>query len=223
MRSKYMLVTESEKHENKRAQVASRSQCKKEDSRKHLEIESSLSRMTMDRGFLARSTDADLVTNTLLIQKHHNAAEAHQVSHEAPERHAVNCSLENFDRNGLGRVLLKEDAESTAQTFVDPVCVGRGERKKAEKSSECLHQSSGAGESDVRMIESSATTNDPRSPVAEPTEKALSRRGLLDVRRMYSISPRSIATCAFGRGSENSEFYRHSSVKQWIQVMNVVR
>ena len=35
----------------------------------------------------------------------------------------------------------------------------------AEKSSKCLHQSSGAGESDVREIESSAKTNDPELPV----------------------------------------------------------
>ena len=31
----------------------------------------------------------------------------------------------------------------------------------AEKSSKCLHQSIGAGENDVRKIESSAKTNDP--------------------------------------------------------------
>ena len=34
----------------------------------------------------------------------------------------------------------------------------------AEKSSKCLHQSSGAGETDVREIESSAKTNDPELP-----------------------------------------------------------
>ena len=88
-----VLPTDSEKHESKSVHVASRSLCKTEDSRKHLEIESSLPRVAMDRGFLARSTDADLVTNTILIQKPHNAAEAHQVSHEAPEPHAVNCNL----------------------------------------------------------------------------------------------------------------------------------
>ena len=34
----------------------------------------------------------------------------------------------------------------------------------AEKSSKCLHQSSGAGENDVRKIESSAKTNSPMLP-----------------------------------------------------------
>ena len=43
-------------------------------------------------------------------------------------------------------MLLKEDAGSAAQTLVDPVWVGRGERMTAEKSPKCLHQSSGAGE-----------------------------------------------------------------------------
>ena len=70
-----VLPTDSEKHESKSTHVASRSQCKTEDSRKHLEI-----KWSMDRGFLARSTDANLVTNTMLMQKPHNAAEAHQVS-----------------------------------------------------------------------------------------------------------------------------------------------
>ena len=59
-----VLPTDSEKHESKNTHVASRSQCKTEDSRKHLKIESSLPRVGMDRGFLSRSTDADLVTNT---------------------------------------------------------------------------------------------------------------------------------------------------------------
>ena len=109
---------------------------------------------------------------------------------------------ENLDAKGLGRVLLKGSVGSAAQTFVDPFWVGRGERMMPEKSSKCSHQSSGAGESDVRKIESSAKTNDLRqmSSVAEPTAKALFRRGLLDVRRVCSISPRSIATCALGRG-----------------------
>ena len=34
----------------------------------------------------------------------------------------------------------------------------------AKKSSKCLHQSNGAGENDVRKIESSAKTNDPELP-----------------------------------------------------------
>ena len=155
-----VLPTDSEKRENESTHVASRSQCKTEDSRKHLEIESSLSREGMDRGFLARSTDADLVMNTMLTQKPHNVVEARQVSHEAPEPHAVNCVLEDLDANGLGRVLLKGSVESDAQTFVDPDWVGRGEKRMAEKSPKCLHQSSGAGEDDVRKIESSAKTDD---------------------------------------------------------------
>ena len=87
-----------------------------------------------DRGFLAHSTDADLVANTTLIQKLHSVAEARQVSHEAPESHAVNCVLENLEANGLGRVLLKGDVGSAAQTLVDPVWVGRGERTMAGRS-----------------------------------------------------------------------------------------
>ena len=108
-----VFPTDSEKHESKSTHMASRSQCKTEDSRKHLDIEPSLPRVAMDRGFLARSTDADLVTNTMLIQKPHNA-EAHQVSYEAPELHSVNCALENLDASGLGRVLLKASVESAA-------------------------------------------------------------------------------------------------------------
>ena len=159
-----VFPTDSEKHESKSTHVASRSQCETEDSRKHSELESSLPRVAMDRGFLARSTDADLVTNTMLTQKPHNTAEAHQVSHEAPDPHAVNCAVENLDTNGLCRVFLKRSVGSAAQTFVDPVGVGRGERMMEEKSSKCLHQSSGAGENDVREIESSAKTNDPDLP-----------------------------------------------------------
>ena len=166
VRTKHMpfLPTDSEKRENESTQVASRSQCKTEDSREHLEIESSLPRVGMDRGFLARSTDADLVMNTMLKQKPHNMVETQQESHEAPELHAGNCALENLDANGLGRVLLKGSVGSAAQTFVDPDWVGRGERMMAEKSSKCLHQSSCAGKNDVRKIESSATTNDPVLP-----------------------------------------------------------
>ena len=118
----------------------------------------------MDRGFLACGTDVDLVTHTMLIQKLHNAAEARQVSHEAPERHAVSCVLENVYANGLGRVLLKEDVGSAAQTLVDPVWVGRGERTVAEKSSKYLRHSSGVGENDVRKIKSSANINDSVQP-----------------------------------------------------------
>ena len=80
--------------------------------------------MGTDRGFFARSTDADLVTNTMLIQKLHSVAEARQVSHEDPEPHAVSCVLENLDGNGIGRVLLKGNVGSAAQTFVDLVWVG---------------------------------------------------------------------------------------------------
>ena len=95
-----------------------------------------------------------------MIQKLHSAVEARQVSHEAPEPHAVSRVLENLDPNGLDKVLFEGVFGSAAQTFVDPVWVGRGERIMAEKSSMCSHQSRGAGEKDVRKIESSATTND---------------------------------------------------------------
>ena len=98
----------------------------------------------------AHGTCADLVTNTALIQK----------LQEAPEPHAVSRVLENLDANGLGRVLLKGDVESAAQTLVDTVWVVRDERIMAGRSLECSHQSSGAGENDVRKIESSAKTND---------------------------------------------------------------
>ena len=47
--------------------------------------------------------------------------------------------LEDLDANGLGRVLLKGSVESAAQTFVDPIWVGRCERMMAEKSSTCSH------------------------------------------------------------------------------------
>ena len=154
-----VLPTDREKHENESAH-ATRSPCKTEDSRKHLENKSSLPPVAMDRGFLAHSTDADLVTNTMLIQKLHSVAEARLVSHETPESHAVNCVLENLDANGLARVLLRGDVGSTAQTLVDPAWVGRGDRIMAEKSSKCVHQSRGAGENDVRKIESSAKIND---------------------------------------------------------------
>ena len=100
------------------------------------------------------------LTNTMLIQKLHSM-EARQVFHEAPEPHAVSCALENLDADGSGRVLLKEDVGSAAQTSANSVWVGRGERMMAEKSSKCLHQSSGAGENDVREIESSVRTSDP--------------------------------------------------------------
>ena len=99
--------------------------------------------------------------NTMLIQKLHSVVEARQVSHEAPEPHAVNCALEDLDANG---VLLKGSVESDAQTLVDPDWVGRDERIMAGRSSECTHQSSGAGENDVRKIESSAKTNVPVLP-----------------------------------------------------------
>ena len=145
-----VLPTDSEKHESKSTHVANCSQCKTEDSRNHLESESSVEQVAMDRGLLAHSTDVDLVTNTMLIQKLHSVAEARQVSHEAPESHAVNCLLENVDAYGLGRVLLKGDVGSAAQTLVDPAWVGRGEKIIA----------SGSGENDVRKIESSAKTND---------------------------------------------------------------
>ena len=102
--------------------------------------------------------------NTMLTQKPHNVAKTHQVSHKAPEPHAINCALEDLDANGLGRASLKGSVEFDAQTFVDPDWVGRGERTMAEKSSKCVHQSSGAGENDVRKIESSAKTDDPVLP-----------------------------------------------------------
>ena len=62
------LPTDREKHENESAHVANRSRCKTEDSREHLENESSVSRVAMDRGFLVHGTDAYLVTNTKLYR-----------------------------------------------------------------------------------------------------------------------------------------------------------
>ena len=79
-----ILPTDREKHENESAHVANRSQCKTEDPRKHLEIESSLPRVAMDRRFFACGSVADLVTNAMLIHKLHSVAEARQVSHEPP-------------------------------------------------------------------------------------------------------------------------------------------
>ena len=170
----------------------------------------------MDRGFLARGTDVDLVTNTMLKQKLHSAVEARQVSHEAPEPHAVKCALENFDANGLGRVLLKGSAGSATQTFVDPVWFGRGGRMMTEKSSKYLHQSSGAGENDVRKIESSAKTNDPELP--EESGCRVNSKGIV---------PPWVAGCAT-RVLHQSEKHRNvrarsRTVEQWILEMSVVR
>ena len=74
----------------------------------------------MDRGSLARCTEADLVKNTMLVQKLRSAVEARQVSHAAPEPRAVNSVLENLDTNGLGKVLLEGDVGSAVQTLCRP-------------------------------------------------------------------------------------------------------
>ena len=108
---------------------------------------------------LLRRTDADLVMNTMFIQKPHNVAEVCQVSREAPEPHAVNCALEDLDANGLGRVLSLTPRHPLTQIGSD-----EGERMMAEKSPKCLHQSSGAGENDVRKIGGSVKTDDPVLP-----------------------------------------------------------
>ena len=92
VRMKRVLVfpTDREKYDSENMHVASRSQSKTEDPRKHLEIESSLPRVGMDRGFLARSTDADRIMNSMLIQKLHNVVDTHQESHEDRKPHTVN-------------------------------------------------------------------------------------------------------------------------------------
>ena len=74
--------------------MANLSQCKTEDSRKHLEIESSLPRVAMDRGFFACGTDADLVTNAMLIQNFTARWKAVRCPRETPEPHAVSRVLE---------------------------------------------------------------------------------------------------------------------------------
>ena len=61
----------------------------------------------------------------------------------------------------------------------------------AEKSSKCLHQSSGAGENAVQKIKSSAESCQ-RISSAESTAKALFRRGLLGAWRTCSVDPRSV-------------------------------
>ena len=106
--------------------MANLSQCKTEDSRKHLEIESSLPRVAMDRGFFACGTDADLVTNAMLIQN----LTARWKAVRCPAKlqslmRSVVCW--NLDTNGLGKVLFEGVLGSATQTFVDPVWVGRGE------------------------------------------------------------------------------------------------
>ena len=224
-----VLPTDGEKHESESAHVASRSQCKTQDSRKHLEIESSLPRVAMDRGFLAQSTDADLVMNTMLIQKPHNVVEPHQESHEAPGPHVVNCALKDLDANGLGRVLLQGSvesdaqtpvdpdwvgrgermmAESDAQTFVGPGWAGRGERMMAEKSSKCLHQSRGAGENDVRKIESSAKTDDPVLP--EELGCRADSKGIV---------PPWVAGCATLQSEKHRNVRTRSRVRKFRDVM----
>ena len=177
----------------------------------------------MDRGFLARSTDADLVMNTMLIQKPHNVVETRQVSHEAPEPHAVKCALESLDANDVGRVLLKGSVESDAQTFVDPDWVGRGERVMAEKSPKCLHQSSGAGENDVRKIECSAKTNDRVLPgefgcranskgIVPPWVPGCATRVLHQSEKHRNVRTRS-----------RLRKFRDVMTEQWILEMNVVK
>ena len=59
MRHTLVLPTVSEKHEGKSTHVPSRSQCKTEDSHKHLETESSLPRVAM-------TVDSLLVVRTLI-------------------------------------------------------------------------------------------------------------------------------------------------------------
>ena len=93
--------------------VAIRGQCKTEDSRKRLVNESSVPRLAMDCGSHAHDTDAELVTNPVLIQKLRTAVETRQVSHEGPESRAFNCVLENIGTCGLGEVSLNEDAADT--------------------------------------------------------------------------------------------------------------
>ena len=189
-----VLPTDSEKHESKSTHVASRGQYKTEDSRKHLEIVSSLPRVAMDRGFLARSTDADLVTNTMLIQKPYSAAEARQVSHEAPEPRAVNCVLENLDANGLGREYFSKKMlglpprQSLTQFgSVRSVCISQVVRVRLMRERSRVRRRP--------MIPCCQRSSD-----AEPTARALFRRGSLDVRRTCTVGPRSIKTCALGRG-----------------------
>ena len=73
---------------------------------RRLEIESSMPRWPLVRGFLADGTDAGPgSTKAMLIQKPHNVVEARQVSHEALEPHAVNCVLESLDDEWLGKVV----------------------------------------------------------------------------------------------------------------------
>ena len=107
MKMKRILVvpTDREKHENEGAHVANRSQCKTEDSRKHLENESSVPRVAMDRGLIPCSWHGRGPghTNTMLIQKLHSAVAPRQVSHEVPEPRAVNCVLRNLDTSGFGQ------------------------------------------------------------------------------------------------------------------------
>ena len=148
MRTKRMPVLPTDRNtKNESAHVAKRSQCKTEDSRKHLENESSVPRVAMDCGFLAHSTDADLVANITARRKPVRCPTKPQSLVRS-----VVC-LKSLTR-------MAGDDASAAQTLVDPVWVGRDERKMPERSSKCSHQSSGAGENGVRNIESSARTND---------------------------------------------------------------
>ena len=193
-----VVPTDREKHENESAHVANRS------PRARQKIPASIwrtsRRWTADSLLIALT--ADLVANTMLIQNFHSVAGARQLSYEAPESHAVNCVLENPDANGLGRVLLKGDVGSAAQTLVDPVWVGRGQRMMQRRvRGVCISQVVW-----VRLMsERSRVRRRPmiscrhRSSDAEPTAKALFRRGLLDAWRACSIGPRSITTCALGR------------------------
>ena len=157
-----VLPTEREKYENESAHVANRIQCKTEDSRKHLENKSSLPRVAMDRGFLARE---------------HGRRSGHEynVDTEASQRRQkpIKCPTKpqslmrsivcwkTFTRMPCAERCSKGDVGSDAQTFVDPVWVGRIERMMAEKSSRVFASVEVVRvRNDVREIERSAKTND---------------------------------------------------------------
>ena len=136
VRMKRVLVfpTDREKYDSENMHVASRSQSKTEDPRKHLEIEFSLPRVGMDRGFLCskygRGSNHELNVDTEASQRGKHPS-------GVPRRPKASCGQLSAGkpwREWLGQSVAPMSVESDAQTFVDPDWVGRVERMMAEKS-----------------------------------------------------------------------------------------
>ena len=81
-----------------------------------------------------------------------------QVTHEAPEPHAVDCVRVHLDTCSLSEVLFKGDSESAARVPVDEMEVERSEEAVVKESPKCSYQLSGEAEDTVQRIESLTRT-----------------------------------------------------------------